>query len=179
MSHATRSIDRTEVAVSWVESRGVEVRPWPATEAHPNVDHPVLYLVDLGAEPPHCGPLEDWVREPVDADELFARADRLLVRGRELGASLIRVDDDGTLRVGDTIVILSDQEARLVRTLLDHMGQLVLREDLVAAVWPDAAPTDPRALDNRLKTLRQRLRDVPLTIHTVRGWGLLLEQVAT
>jgi DNA-binding response OmpR family regulator len=179
MSDTTRSLDRLPVAISWVESRGIETRPWPSPDGHPHTDHPVLYLVEPGAEAPRCGPLEDWVREPVDTDELFARADRLLVRARELGASLTRVDGDGTLRVGDQIIILSDQEARLMRALLDQVGQLVLREDLTAAVWPDDPPADPRALDNRLKTLRQRLRGVPLKIHTVRGWGLLLEQVAT
>jgi DNA-binding response OmpR family regulator len=78
--------------------------------------------------------------------------------------------------VGEHIVILSEQEERLVRALADRPGQLVPRDELQLAVWPDGAPADPRALDNRVKTLRARLRGLPLRIHTIRGQGLLLER---
>ncbi len=87
------------------------------------------------------------------------------------------MDDHDVLRVGDQIVILSPQEARLIGALIDALGHLVVREQLMSAIWPDAAPDDPRALDNRLKALRARLEGLPLRIHTVRGRGLLLERV--
>lgn len=160
---------------------GIDPRRWPSrggpAPAGPALDHPVLYLVDPGCPPPACGELEDWIRYPLDRDELVARSNRLVERGRERGANLVHLDDDDVLRVGDRLAILSRQEARLVRALLGACGHVVVRDELVLAVWPDGAPTDPRALDNRLRSVRERLAGLPLRIHTVRGRGLLLEQV--
>lgn len=166
-------------ALSWIESRGIDVQPWPAPASAAPVDrsdHPVLYLVEPDAPAPRCGDLEDWVRCPLDLAELTARADRLIGWSRDLGASYTRVDEDDLLRVGDRVVVLSSLEARLMRRLVDSMEMLVLREDLIASVWPDGPPQDPRALDNRIKALRVRLADVPLQIHTVHGRGLLLSR---
>lgn len=168
--------------LSWIADRGIQVRPWPPaphdTFSSPSPDQLILYLVDPAGSPPPCAELHDWIRLPGDRDELLARADRLLVRGRRRGAGLLLVDEHDVLRVGDQIVILSPQEARLIGALIDALGHLVVREDLMAAIWPDEVPDDPRALDNRLKSLRTRLDGLPLRIHTVRGRGLLLEWVA-
>jgi len=180
MSHTTcLASDPIAIALSWIASRGIEVRtygssPTPATCRA--VQHPVLHVIEPGVEAPRCTELEDWVRHPIDRDELYARADHLLARARRMGASLVRLSEDHTLHIGDVIIILSEQEGRLMRTLIDHLDELVLRDDVTAAVWPDGAPHDPRALDNRVKALRRRIEDVPLQIHTVRGRGLLLER---
>lgn len=167
--------DPVAVTLSWTASRGIDIRSWPQDGRPTSSEHPVLYLVPAGAEPPRCGVLEDWLRLPIDLDELHARADRLLARAAHTGAALIRVDE-GALHVGEHIVILSEQEERLMRALADQPGRLVPRDELQRAVWPDGAPADPRALDNRVKTLRARLRGLPLRIHTIRGQGLLLER---
>ncbi len=178
-------------ALSWTSTRGVEVRSWPP----PAPDHaaalsvarsdeaadrarPVLYLVEPGTEPPICHDLEDWVRIPIDVGELTARADRLIAWSQDLGAVFTRIDDDDLLWVGDEMVVLSPLEARLMRTLIESMGMLVLREDLMAAVWPDGPPSDSRALDNRVKAVRARIDGLPLCVHTVHGRGLVLEHTA-
>lgn len=180
MSHTpTLARDPIARALSWIESRGIDVQPWPGPdpvvpcEGH---DHPVLYLVAPEAPAPRCGDLEDWIRCPLDLAELTARADRLIGWSREVGAAYTWVDEDDILRVGDRVVVLSELEARLMRRLVESIEMLVLREDLIASVWPDGAPEDPRALDNRIKALRARLVDVPLQIHTVHGRGLLLSR---
>lgn len=168
-------------ALSWITTRGIETRPWTAFDSQTNLDppdHPILYLVEPGVAPPRCGELEDWIRHPLEVGELTARTDRLVARSQFVGAHYTRVDDDGVLRVGDEMVVLSRFEARLMRVLIDAMGTLVLREVLTSTVWPDGLPADPRALDNRIKTLRARLEGLPLRIHTVRGRGFLLERVA-
>lgn len=169
--------DPVAVALSWTAARGIDIRSWPDEGRAGPPDHPALYLVPVGIDPPRCALLEDWLRSPVDLDELKARADRLLARAADLGATLVRVDDGGVLHVGEVAVILSEQEARLMRALTERQGQLVRREELHRIVWPDDEPADPRALDNRIKTLRVRLKGLPVQIHTVRGWGLLLDTV--
>ena len=167
-------------ALSWIATRGVELRTWSigSVSSEP-VDHPVLYLVDADAEPPRCRECEDWIRLPLDPADLTARADRLIAWSREAGAVYTRVDEDDVLRVGDEMAVLSHLEARLMRTLIDAMGMLVRRADLIAAVWPDGPPSDPRALDNRVKSLRARLDGLPLRIHTIHSRGLILERVRT
>lgn len=167
--------DPVAVAMSWTAARGIDIRRWPDDGRPTSSGHPVLYLVPAGIEPPRCALLDDWLRLPLDLEELNARSDRLLARAAEVGATLVRVDDGGALHVGDVIVILSEQESRLMRALTERQGQLVLREELHRAVWPDGEPNDARALDNRIKSLRLRLKGLPVQIHTVRGWGLLLE----
>lgn len=173
--------DRDGRRLASLHSRGVDLRPWPPpsddsrSEGPAGPEHPVLHLVAPDAKPPRCTPFEDWVREPCDDAELAARVDRLALRVLAHQAETAVVDDDGVLRLGDHLVVLSRQEARLARVLLAHRGEVVGRDDLHRAVWGDDQPDDPRALDNRVKALRVRLEGLPLEIHTVRGRGMLLD----
>ena len=179
MPTPTLATDPVARTLSWIATRGVETKPWTANDSHPRSeapDHPVLYLVEPDAAPPTCDELEDWIRLPLEHDELIARTDRLVARALRSGAAYTRVDDDDVLRVGDDMVALSALEARLMRCLIEAMGTLVLRDDLTATVWPEGPPSDPRALDNRVKSLRKRLDGLPIRLHTVRGRGLLLER---
>jgi hypothetical protein len=174
-----------------MQADGLRIEPWLDDAAGPpgHPDHPddpaprpatgpTLYLVPADADPPPCADeLEDWIRLPIDIDELRLRADRLMARAQLLGAVPIDVDDDGVLRVGSRLVILSPLEARLVRLLLARRGELVTRDQAVAAMWPDGPPADPRALDNRVKNLRARISALPIRLSTVRARGLILEWV--
>lgn len=169
-------------ALAWISTRGIEVVHWRTDHFVPDhdpADHPVLYLVPAGAlPPPSWGPLEDWVRFPTDSGELYDRAERLINRAAEAGSSLTEVDDDDVLRVGPKLVPLSPLESKLIRALMEQVGCIVSREEIEARLWPDGSPGDERALDNRLKRLRQRLDGLPLRIHTVRGRGFLLERLS-
>lgn len=165
-----------------IHFRGIDLRPWPSADGHPErsddppgPDRPVLHLVGPGATPPWCSELEDWVRLPCDDAELAARVDRLALRVVAHQAAGAVVDDDGVLRLGDHLVVLSVQEARLARVLLARRGEVVPRDALHDAIWGDDPPDDPRALDNRVKALRVRLQGLPIEIHTVRGRGMLLD----
>lgn len=166
-------------ALNRIAEAGITVQPWTSrdhTGDGKDVDHPILYLVEPDAEPPRSwGPLEDWVRTTVDSQDLYYRADRLLDRAFHLGAMPVSLDEDDILRIGRSLTILSVLEARLLRALLAEPGEVVSRQAATDALWPHSLPADPRALDNRLKNLRQRLKGLPFRVHTVRGRGLLLE----
>lgn len=172
-------------ALARLQADGLRVEPWddgagdqPGSSRPPSPSGPTLYLVRPEANPPPChDELEDWIRLPIDVDELRLRAGRLMARAQLLGAVPIDLDADGILRVGAHLVILSPLEARLVRLLLARRGELVTREQAVEAMWPDGPPADPRALDNRVKNLRARISDVPIRLSTVRARGLLLEWI--
>jgi hypothetical protein len=179
LTTARLASDPVASALARIAARGVTVEPWLTdgqsdTAVAPH--RPVLYLVDPSAPPPvRWGELEDWVRLPVDPEDLYVRADRLLRRAAVVGAVPIEVDADDVLHVGDHRTILSQLEARLLRLLLVRRGEMVSREEATAALWEGDPPDDPRAVDNRLKNLRQRLHGLPLGIRTVRGRGFVLE----
>jgi len=180
MLTATRTTtDPATTALARIADRGITVEPWTARglfSADEPLTHPVLYLVEADAEAPfHWGELEEWVRLPASAEDLYARADRLLARAWRRGAVRVEVDDDDILHVDTTLTILSHLEARLLRLLLARRGDVVTRDVAVSSVWPDGAPAYPRAIDNRLKDLRERLEGLPLQVLTVRGRGFALE----
>ena len=177
MSYAPEiQIDPIDEALARLDRRQIAVESWPPVHHQvAPVGTPVLYVVEPGAAPPDCGELADWIRRPVALAELHARADRLSARyARHLAASAT-IDENDLLRIGSRVVILSPLESRLLRTLLASTGRIVTRAELTEAVWPWGPPSDPRALDNRIKVTRSRLHGLPLTIHTVRGRGFLLD----
>jgi two-component system, OmpR family, response regulator len=119
----------------------------------------------------------DYVAKPFSLDELLARARVQLRRARVADeGTRIRV---GTLvldlarrqaRVGDKVADLSDREFRLLHFLMQHVGQVVSRERLLAEVW--GYDFDPRSnvVDVCVRRLRRRLGpDAP--IETVRNAG--------
>ena len=166
--------------LAWIRRRGVLIIEWSghddlALERPPGV--PRLYIVAEDASaPPTWGPVEDWVRLPTDAVELEIRADSILARAAEIGCLLTYVDEDGVLRTGDRITILSDLQAKLIRILLEHDTQVVDRGDLIATLWPEGLAKGQRVLDTHVSKTRKRLAGVPLRIHTVRGQGFLIER---
>ena len=61
---------------------------------------------------------------------------------------------------GDTVVPLTPKLLDLLLHLLDHAGELVTKEALLDAIWPDANVTD-NALTQAVSELRQALGDDP------------------
>ena len=139
-----------------------------------------VLVVEGDATPPEAVDcLEDWVRAPVDQDELAIRLRALAVRARAHAApDRPQLDGDGVLRHGGAWVSLPPVEARLTAALLDRLGLVVSREALARAGWPDGAP-GRNALDVHVLRLRRRLGPVGLAIRTVRSRGYLLEVSAS
>ena len=79
--------------------------------------------------------------------------------------------EDGELRIGSDLIILSPNEALLLDALLASPGRVLDRQTLIDAVWDEDPPARQRALDGLVLTLRRRLRATALQIHTVRGRG--------
>jgi len=142
-----------------------------------------LLLVEDGvAAPVSDDQFEDWVRASDDTADIEARRERLrrLVRKGE-GASAsnqpcsdVSVDQNGVLRSHGSWVSLPPVEARLLIRLIEEEGQVVSREDLSAAGWPDGSP-GRNALDVRILRLRRRIEPLGLMIRTIRSKGYLLE----
>jgi DNA-binding winged helix-turn-helix (wHTH) protein len=155
-------------------SHAVGVVQWPSESGRRDelerLGIPRLLLVEPGVPTPEVRDDEDWVRLPVDDEELRARVERLA----QVGPPHPTLDEFGVLTHGDAWVGLSPLEESIVRLLLDSFGTTVSRTDLAARAWPDGG-RGPRALDTKIHRIRHRLAPLGLAIHTVRRRGFVLE----
>ena len=83
------------------------------------------------------------------------------------------LDEFGLLRFRGRWVALSPHQEILLRRLLAAAGQVVSRQELAAALWPEH-PDEDRTLDAHVSRLRKRVRPFGVTIHTIRARGFLL-----
>jgi hypothetical protein len=155
---------------------GVAVLAWPDEQARADDlarrSAPRLLLVAVGASPPGTNDaLCDWVQEPADERDIQERIVELRKR-----ASIERpiLGDHGVLWRGLQWVALSPIEARLTGAFLARPGRVLSRARLEQLGWPDGLPSN-RAIDARIKVLRERVAPIGLRIHTVRGQGYLAE----
>ena len=69
---------------------------------------------------------------------------------------------------------LTAKEAELLRLLVNHRGQILPREKILAQVWRESPHITPRTVDVHIAWLRQKIEDQPAApshIVTVRGEG--------
>lgn len=139
---------------------------------------PRLLLLEPEAQPPLCvDPLEDWVRVPAAPEDVRARAENLVARFDGRSPSNLDVDEDGLMRFGEGHARLTPLQARLVKALVDKMGVVVSRAELVMAGWGSSSgDASANALEANIVRLRRRLEPVGLQIRTVRSRGYLLEE---
>jgi len=155
----------------------VAILAWPEPEveatACARTGQPRLLLVAHDAEPPaDWDGLTDWVRLPVDDRDLCARIAALQRLASRVPEPVL--DEFDVLWRGDEWTALAPIEARLVEVLLARCGSVVSRRELGAAAWPDGVPGG-RAVDARLRRLRDRVEPLGIQIHNVRRRGLMLE----
>jgi DNA-binding response OmpR family regulator len=165
-------------AVEGLQKTRVRLLRWPAEEKErrecDRLNIPRLLVLEAGVAAPECrDALEDWIRPPVLQTDVDARVSALRQRAADwLGP---RVDNDGTLRIGGSSIILSPIEAAIVKTLAGAGGAIVPRDQLarVAAVDCDS-PISYNALHLQVFRLRKRLNGLNLTIGTAWGRGYAL-----
>jgi len=159
----------------------IVVLRWPAEQANrerlANEGRPRLLLVAPETAPPDaCDCLEDWIRLPADDRDVAARLRALEVRAAR-HQQQPETDERGRLTFNGDWVALSPIEERIVALLARHFGEVVSREELLAAGWPDEHPSDA-ALRVHLTRLRKEIAPLGLEIATVRGFGHVMQERA-
>jgi hypothetical protein len=84
------------------------------------------------------------------------------------------IDEFGLLRCEGRWVSLTPTEERVMRELLDHVGRVCSRAQLVKAGWPLGLANE-RMLDTYVRRLRAKIPEYGLEIRTVRKRGFVLE----
>ncbi len=151
------------------------LRSDPATATLPillltarDLPHDQVTGLDAGAD--------DYVTKPFDGEVLAARLRALLRRqGAAAGPTVERVGDLEIDREGMTVtragapVELSATEFRLLAALVDHLGAVLSREQLLDRVWGSASWGDPRVVDVNVQRLRAKIGAEHIV--TMRGAG--------
>ncbi len=123
--------------------------------------------------------VDDFVVEPWDADEVAARA-RRIVKSRACGAAdngeLIRCGEleidlsRCEVHVGGRLVELTFKEYELLKFLVSHRGRVFTREALLNRVWGYDYYGGDRTVDVHIRRLRSKLGESDF-IDTVRNIG--------
>ena len=129
-------------------------------------------LLDAGAD--------DYVRKPFRAAELLARTRSVVRRHHRAPARDGWLVDRSRHEISwrGRPIDLTVTEFRLVARLIDRLGEVVDRRDLLAYAWPGVEGPDPLWLKPHMARLRAKLVDVggPLPI-PIRGIGYRLDDL--
>ena len=128
---------------------------------------------------------DDYLTKPFSLEELVLRVEAMLRRGRGQANQRTRVTvgdivlDDDAHRVwrGDREIELSPTEFRLLRYLMNNVGRVLSRPQIIEHVWDYGYAIEPSGVETYISYLRRKLddRDARL-IRTVRGVGYALRE---
>jgi len=129
---------------------------------------------------------DDYLVKPFAFAELLARV-RALLRRDVLGRELCFQADDLEMNLvarsvvrGGVEINLTPREFNLLEFLFRNKNTPVTRETIVREVWTEAPATMANTIDVYITLLRKKIErpDRPALIHTVRGVGYVLKDVA-
>lgn len=162
-----------------------------------NTEVPILFLSAKQDPPDRVVGLrigaDDYMGKPFDNDELVARVEALLRRGRPaaIDASAVRrqvrfgrfVIDLASVQAiaGEQRIPLTPTEFKLLRTFVSEPGRVFTRDDLLTGIWGYEPGSDTRLVDVHVGRLRKKLQEagvVEVSIETSRGFGYRLTNAA-
>jgi hypothetical protein len=162
-----------------ISSEDVPVVAWPAGAAararlHA-VRRPRVLAVRATDPPPEItDDLEDWIRMPVDGEELELRQRTLLDRWLA-GRGGVWLDEHGLVHGPRHWVALSRTQAAAAAPLIAGLGRVVARDDVRRSYEAVAGHRTDEAFRSLLSRLRHKLGQVGGTLHMLSGGRLLLE----
>jgi DNA-binding response OmpR family regulator len=129
---------------------------------------------------------DDYLVKPFSTEELLARLRAVLRRQRPEMSSILRIGDmeldlrtRSVTRAGNDIV-LTNREFALLEVLAEASPRTVTKTSLVERVWDQHFDSGTNVLNVYINYLRKKvdLPGMPALIHTVRGVGFALKEVA-
>ena len=151
------------------------------------VDAPVLFLTARASVPDrisgfHAGG-DDYLTKPFSLAELILRVNALLRRRpvadppAEPSCGFVLDPGRHAVRHGDREAALTPTEFRILGALAVGAGEIVRREALISAAWPDGAIVHDNTLHVYLARIRRKLRRIgaPADVENVCGVGYRLQ----
>lgn len=108
---------------------------------------------------------DDFVAKPFDQSVLMAKIQALLRRTYDFGKSITVFEHrgamlntgDNTLTYGETKIILTKNEYRILLALMESKGKIVSRERLMERLWETDSFVDENTLTVNVNRLRKKL----------------------
>ncbi|MGE7666739.1 response regulator [Ureibacillus composti] len=142
------------------------------------IDHPMdmVMAMQMGAD--------DFIQKPFHTDVLLAKIQAILRRTydyKEEQTDLARWNDatidyaKGTIQKDDHVCELTKNELFILRILLQHMDQIVSRDELIRKLWDDERFVNDNTLSVNINRLRIKLEGIGLidVIITKKGLGYM------
>lgn len=128
---------------------------------------------------------DDYIPKPIRYMEFMARIHALLRRRKPRVSALnfggIEIDLDGRrIRLSGAEVELTQREFELAVILLQNIGRVLSRDELLSSVWSRDAGVDTRTVDTHASRLRKKLGladESGLMLSSVYGQGYRLDTV--
>jgi two-component system OmpR family response regulator len=125
---------------------------------------------------------DDFVTKPFGLEELIMRVAAVLRRSKNTPTSgnilvigNISLDvSNYRVSVKDEVIETSPTEFKLLHYLMENIGRVLTREQILSAVWGLDFATDGAVLDTYISYLRKKIGD-NANIRTVRGVGYQIE----
>lgn len=125
---------------------------------------------------------DDYIVKPFSVRELILRIKAILKRNTKTNISNIRKDvlsrenlyvniPKHKVTLNDKIIALTAMEFKLLVVLMERVGRVQTREQLLSSVWNIEADVTTRTIDTHIKRLRKKLGKAGSLIETVRGLG--------
>jgi len=127
---------------------------------------------------------DDYLVKPFSTRELLLRVKAILRRSSNekpdktiFRAGLVEIDTKSHKVTSDGIeILLTLTEFKLLLTLMERLGRMQSREQLLSHVWGYSSDADTRTVDTHITRLRSKLGATGDLIKTVRGFGYRMEE---
>lgn len=149
---------------------GIELLSWLRAKLH---DHtPVIFITARDSEEDMVLALrrgaDDYMVKPPRKQELLARIDALIRRlppsartdNKHYGNILIS-PQESAIHINGKAVELTQKEYVLARYLLENIGKLISRGELMTEVWGHRDKMHTRTIDTHISRLRKKLHLTP------------------
>ncbi|MDM0111986.1 response regulator [Variovorax sp. J22R133] len=124
---------------------------------------------------------DDFLAKPFELAELEARLIALIRRSRgsehpRFACGPLSYDAGAKQFVlGHEALVLTPREHAVLRTLIQHSGQPMSKQEILERVFSDEQDVSPEAIEVLVYRLRKRLEASTVRITTLRGLGYVLE----
>jgi DNA-binding response OmpR family regulator len=120
----------------------------------------------------------DYVKEPVQPEEIYLRVKRLesLFEGNYSLCGRKLILEGNQLIVNDRDIELTYGEMQIIKKLLQFKNRIVLRDILFYALWGQIPDKPSRIIDVYISSLNKKLKEIfeKKIISSVRGTGYII-----
>lgn len=128
---------------------------------------------------------DDFISKPFDLDVLIAKIRALLRRTYSFQGQINYLEHNGVLlNLSDTTLSFKDKkiemtknEYRIMQVLMENVGGIVLRDEIMEKLWENDDYVDDNTLTVNINRLRKKLNEIGLYdfIKTKKGLGYMVE----